>query len=247
MENESKPVTLVFGATGGIGSAVSRALSSKGHALMLAARGEESLEKLGSELNADICKTDVTDLNQVNQCFNKTKEIFGRVDNVVLAVGSILLKPAHLTTEDEWFNTISKNLTSAFFVVKSAAQAMRQQKGSIVLFSSCAGQRGLPNHEAISAAKAGIIGLTQSAAASYASQGLRFNCIAPGLVNTPMSSSITSNEAALKYSKGLHALKRIGEPQDIAPAVSWLLSDDSSWVTGQVIGIDGGLVNVQPK
>lgn len=244
---EDNPTSLVFGATGGIGKALSKTLSKNGHSLMLASRGEEALNGLGNELGCSVCEADATDFDQVTECFSKAKEKLGRIDNVALAVGSILLKPAHLTSEQEWFETINKNLTSAFYVVKAAAQTMRQQKGSIVFFSSCAGQRGLPNHEAISAAKAGIIGLVQSAAASYASQGLRFNCIAPGLVNTPMSSNIVSNPAALNYSRGLHALKRIGEPEDIAPAAAWLMSEESSWVTGQVISVDGGLTKVQPK
>lgn len=242
-----KSVCIIFGATGGIGSGVARDLAGNGYDLMLASRNEDHLSDLGDELKCSVCPTDITDLEQVAHCFAKTKETFGRVDAVVMAVGSILLKPAHLTSEKEWHETIDKNLTAAFYVVRTAAQTMRSQKGSIVLFSSCAGQRGLPNHEAISAAKAGIIGLTQSAAATYAGQGLRFNCIAPGLVNTPMSAPITSNEAGLKYSTGLHALKRIGEPQDIVPAVRWLIGEESSWVTGQVIGIDGGLTKVQPK
>jgi NAD(P)-dependent dehydrogenase (short-subunit alcohol dehydrogenase family) len=119
--------------------------------------------------------------------------------------------------------------------------------GSIALVSSVAAQRGLSNHEAIAAAKAGLIGLAQSAAASYARQRVRVNCVAPGLVRTPLAAAITGNEASLKYSTALHPLGRIGESDDVAAALAWLLSTEASWVTGQVLGVDGGMGSVQPR
>lgn len=119
--------------------------------------------------------------------------------------------------------------------------------GSIVLVSSCAARVGLTNHEAIAAAKAGVIGLTLSAAATYAPRGIRVNCVAPGLVRTPMTARLTVNEASLKASTAMHALGRIGEPADVAAALEWLLSPEQSWVTGQVLGIDGGLSTVRPR
>jgi 3-oxoacyl-[acyl-carrier protein] reductase len=124
---------------------------------------------------------------------------------------------------------------------------MMQAGGSIVLSSSAAARVGLANHEAIAAAKAGVIGLMLSAAASYAPRGIRVNCVAPGLVRTPLTARTTANEASLAASTGMHALGRIGEPEDVAAAIAWLLDPAQGWVTGQVIGVDGGLATVRPR
>jgi NAD(P)-dependent dehydrogenase (short-subunit alcohol dehydrogenase family) len=118
---------------------------------------------------------------------------------------------------------------------------MRSFGGSVVLMSSAAARIGLANHEAIAAAKAGIIGLTLSAAATYAAQGIRVNAVAPGLIDTPMTKRITSNETSLSASVAMHPLGRIGTPDEVAATIEWLLRPESSWITGQVIGVDGGL------
>jgi NAD(P)-dependent dehydrogenase (short-subunit alcohol dehydrogenase family) len=118
---------------------------------------------------------------------------------------------------------------------------MMSSGGSIVLMSSAAARIGLPNHEAIAAAKAGIIGLVYSAAATYAARRVRVNAVAPGLVQTPLTEKITSNERSRGFSLALHPLGRLGEAADIASAIRWLLNPEQSWVTGQVLGVDGGL------
>jgi len=132
-------------------------------------------------------------------------------------------------------------------VVRAAAKTMRSSGGSIVLMSSCAATTGLVNHEAIAAAKAAVEGLTRSAAATYAANNLRINAVAPGLVDTPMSKRITSNETALKASTAMHPLGRIGQPDEVAATIEWLLNGDADWITGQVIGVDGGLARVRPR
>jgi NAD(P)-dependent dehydrogenase (short-subunit alcohol dehydrogenase family) len=157
-----------------------------------------------------------------------------------------LLKPAHITTNDEWDFTLRQNLNSAFYLLRAATKAMKAG-GSVVLLSSAAARTGLANHEAIAAAKAGVIGLTLSAAASYAARNIRVNCVAPGLVATPLTARITGNEASVKASAAMHALGRIGAPEDVASAIAWLLDPSNSWVTGQVIGVDGGLSSVKPR
>ena len=157
-----------------------------------------------------------------------------------------MLKPAHLTSEAEFDDVIAANLRSAFAVVRSGAKAMMSAGGSIVLVSSVAARFGLSNHEAIAAAKAGVAGLTISAAATYARQKIRVNCVAPGLVRTPMTKRLTGNEAALKASAAMHPLGKIGEPEDVASAIAWFLDPAQSWVTGQVLGIDGGMGSVRP-
>ena len=163
-------------------------------------------------------------------------------------MGSILLKPAHLTSVDEFDQTLKLNLYSAFYVVKYATRSMFKTGGSIVLCSSAVAKTGLVNHEAIASAKAGVLGLVQSAAASYAQRQIRVNCVAPGLVDTPLTARITGNEASKKHSEGMHALGRLGTPNDVADAIDWLLDRSrSSWVTGQNIGIDGGLSTLRPR
>ena len=121
------------------------------------------------------------------------------------------------------------------------------KSGSILLFSTAAVRIGLPNHEAIAAAKGGVEGLVRSAASSYASKGIRVNAVAPGLTRTPMTERNTSNEQALKKSEGMHALGRIGEPEEIVSAACWMLDPAQSWVTGQILAVDGGLSTIVSK
>jgi NAD(P)-dependent dehydrogenase (short-subunit alcohol dehydrogenase family) len=238
---------VIFGGTGGIGSAIARALSDKGIATFLVSRTEERLKVTAAEVGAHgYAVADATNLEQVETAFSEATTALQGVSGVAHCVGSILLKPAHLTSEAEFSAVIQQNLTSAFLVVRSAARTMTSG-GSVLLFSSAAGRVGLANHEAIAAAKAGIIGLTLSAAATYAPRKLRVNCIAPGLVQTSMSEKITANQSAAAFSRSLHPLARLGEPVDIAPLASLLLSDESSWITGQVFGVDGGLATVKTK
>lgn len=142
---------------------------------------------------------------------------------------------------------LQANLYSSFATIRGAANAMRDTAGSVVLVSTAAARIGIPNHEAIAAAKAGVEGLARSAAASYASKGIRVNVVAPGLVKSEMSRSIWANESAAAASVEMHALGRLGEPQDIASMIVWLLNPANDWITGQVIGIDGGLGSVLPR
>lgn len=241
------PAYLILGASGGIGSALARRLVAEGGRVLLAGRSAERLQGLAAELGLDTCVVDATRGDQVEGGFERALALFGRLDGVAHCVGSMILKPAHLTTDAEWARTLDLNLTSAFQVVRAAGRFLASDGGSVVLVSSCAARRGLANHEAIAAAKAGVIGLALSAAATYARQRIRFNCVAPGLVRTPLSEALTRNEANLRYSTSLHPLGRIGEPRDVAAAIRWLLSSDSSWVTGQVLEVDGGLARVQPR
>jgi NAD(P)-dependent dehydrogenase (short-subunit alcohol dehydrogenase family) len=119
--------------------------------------------------------------------------------------------------------------------------------GSVVLISSAAALVGLANHEAIAASKAGIIGLAQSAASTYATLNLRFNVVAPGMMDTPLTAQLISNPLVFKASKAMHALDRIGTPEDIARAIIFLLDPKNNWITGQVLAVDGGLSRVRPR
>jgi NAD(P)-dependent dehydrogenase (short-subunit alcohol dehydrogenase family) len=242
-----KKVYVIFGGTGGIGSAAARKLTEAGARVVLAARNSDRLQDLGSELDAPSFEVDATNISAVDSVVKKVRTDFGRLDGIVNCVGSIVLKAAHQTSEQEWRDTLAANLDSAFAVVRAGARAMRKDGGSIVLMSSAAAQVGLPSHEAIAAAKAGVIGLGRSAAATYASKGIRVNIVAPGLVDTPMAAGITGNPLMLKASVSMHPLGRIGRADEVARVIAWLVSDDSEWVTGQIIGVDGGLSSIRSK
>lgn len=248
MSNNDSPVILVIGGAGGIGSAVARRLAQSCR-LALAGRNAERLESVATETGAQPVVLDARDSAAVDSAFQSVLSSYGRLDGVVNCAGSVLLKPAHLITDQEFGDTLALNLTTAFNVVRAATRAMMRQPegGSIVLCSSVAARRGLVNHEAIAAAKAGVEGLALAAAASYARYRVRVNCVAPGLTRTELTRSLTQNENVAKMSVALHPLGRIGEASEVASAICWLLDREQGWVTGQVIGVDGGLGHIQAR
>jgi 3-oxoacyl-[acyl-carrier protein] reductase len=244
----SAPVQLVIGAAGSIGSATVRRLADAGATVVLAGRDEAAMKELAAEVGTDDVRTvDARDIAEVGALVEGVVADHGRLDGVANLAGSVLLKPAHLTTPDEWAETIATNLTSAFAVVRAAAPAMRSGGGSIVLAASAAAQTGIANHEAIAAAKGGVIGLVRSAAATYGARGVRVNAVAPGLTRSKMTAKLVGNEAQAEASRQMHVLGRLGEGDDVAAAVVWLLDPATSWVTGQVIGVDGGLGQVRTR
>lgn len=249
------PAYLIVGASGGIGSALCHQLAARGPCrLALAARDGARLAQLAAELQAEhrtppvaTCHPlDALNAEEVAAAFEAATAEFGPLAGAVNLCGSILLKPAHSTTDREFADVLAANLVTAFNVLRAAARFMTAG-GSVVLMSSAAARIGIANHEAIAAAKAGVTGLTLSAAATYAGRGLRVNAVAPGLVRTPLAAKITGNELSLKASTAMHPLGRIGEPADAAGAIAWLLDPATTWVTGQVIGVDGGLAAVRGK
>lgn len=243
--NIENPVYVVLGATGGIGSELSRRLAKKGARLLLGGRDEEKLGDLADETDGVPFTLDATKSDEVNAAFEKAHSEFGRIDGAVNCVGSFILKPAHTTTDDDLAETMNLNLNTAFNTVRAAAKNMKGG-GSVVLISSVAGRVGLANHEAVAAAKAAVIGLTLSAAATYLPRGLRFNAVAPGLVQTGMTQKITASEASRQASTDLHPMGRLGDPEDIAPAIEYLLDPSNTWISGQIIGVDGGLSTLRP-
>lgn len=241
-------VHLIFGASGGVGSALARTLASAGATVFVAGRNVEKIAALADEVGGAAMTADATRLADVEAVTARVIERCGRLDGVANCVGSLLLKPAHLTSEAEWSEILSVNLTSAFLILRTAAKAMMNAGGgSIVLTSTAAVRIGLANHEAIAAAKGGIEGLVRAAAASYANKNVRINAVAPGLTQTPLASRLTSNEASLKASVALHALGRIGAPDEVARAMAFLLDPQQSWITGQILGVDGGLSSVRAR
>jgi 3-oxoacyl-[acyl-carrier protein] reductase len=225
---------LILGGASAIAQATKVLLLEQGHQVTVTARNSD-------RVNPDMI-VDATDFDAVDKAFAECGELAG----VVNCAGSLLLKPAHLTSKKDYEDTINASLTTAFATVRAAGKHMKKG-GSVVLLSSAAAQEGLANHEAIAAAKAGIIGLTLSAAASYAHCNLRFNCVAPGLTNTPLTASIFSNDSARTVSESLHALPRLGDAGDTARAIAFLLDPQNSWITAQVLAVDGGLSRVKTK
>ena len=243
MEERSAPEPrniLILGGTGGIGAEVVRQLRAAGPNVLAVARGEERLAALAAETGTEVLVADASDFEAVEQAAERAVSTWGRLDGIVNCVGSVLLRPAHMTSAAAWRETVAQNLDTAFAAVRTGGKHLGAG-GSVVLVSTAAVRSGLPNHEAIAAAKGGVEGLVRSAAATYGAQGIRFNAVAPGLVRTPLTERITSNEKAAEASRSLHVLGRFGEPADVASAIVWLLDPAQSWVTGQVVGVDGGL------
>lgn len=225
---------LVIAASSSIGQAVVNSLMSQGDTVYTTARDNRKIQP-----NRIL---DATDFDAVNEVFKQA----GPIDGVVNCAGSLLLRSAHTTSQEQYQAVINASLTTAFATVRAAGMNMKAG-GSVVLISSAAALVGIPNHEAIAAAKAGIIGLAQSAASTYANLNLRFNVLAPGMTNTPLTAQLISSALAFSASKAMHALDRIGTPEDIARAIVFLLDPKNNWITGQVIAVDGGLSRVRPK
>lgn len=237
--------TLVFGATGGIGGALVEQLRARGDTVLLSARPGPRLEAQAAATGCAAYPADATDEAQVGEAITRAGSEHGGLSGIALAVGSILLKPAHATSASDFDTTLRLNLLTAFHAVKHGAPALKARRGALLLFSSVAAQLGLPNHEAIAAAKAGVEGLARSAAATYAPAGVRINVLAPGLVRSALSERLLSMEAQARASAAMHPLGRVGEPADLAGIAAWLLGAESTWVTGQVLGVDGGLGRVK--
>ena len=238
-------IVCVFGASGGVGEKLCKTLTENGSTVVAFSRSYEAAEKLQDIAD---CFVDIlADLSEesVKSALGAASNHHGPIQGVVNCVGSLLLKPVHLTSEDEWDEVMHVNLKSSFLILKQSIPFLKETAGRAVLVSSAAAQIGLANHEAIAAAKAGIEGLVRAAAATYAKSGIRINAVAPGLTQTPLTKRITSNDSSREFSLKLHPLDRLGEAQDIANAISFLLSDASSWISGHTIPVDGGLSNLK--
>ncbi len=238
------PSIAILGANGGLGRALARRLAANGANLTLGGRNDSALSEFAREVGADHFKVDGTDFSQVDEFLDRAASN-GGLDGAVNCAGSILLKPAHRTSFEEYRETLDANLTTAFAMVRSATRIMSRNGGAIVLVSSAPASVGLQNHEAIAAAKAGVAALARTAAASYAARGVRINAIAPGMVESPMTASLLATEASKEASLALHPIARAGQPEELASLIAWLLGDEATWVTGQVWGIDGGLGSIK--
>ncbi|MBM3207164.1 MAG: SDR family oxidoreductase [Chlamydiae bacterium] len=241
-------IFVIFGANGGIGSTLARLLHSQGRTVYLLGRNEKALSDLSLELSQPYLIVDALDEKAVESTLVTIKNKHGSIDGVASCIGSVCLKPLHSVSLEEFDQVFRVNTLTAFSIIKASCSVMAdQKKGSVVLCSSTASLIGLANHEAIAAAKGAINAMVRSAAASYAHKGIRVNAVAPGLVKTPLTQNIVANEMALKASTAFHPLGRIGDPLDVAQAISWLFDPQNSWITGHVLPIDGGLSSIKTK
>lgn len=206
------------------------------------------LENCAREIDRDFYAVDASNFDEIDDCVGHVVQNGGRLDGVANCVSFIFLKHAHLIDEDSLEKTTSINLKTAFATVRSSVQPiMKNDGGSIVLVSSAAASVGIPAHEDITNAKAGIVGLAYSAAATYSHYNIRVNFVSPGLVNTPLTKSLTRNKAVLRKSTAMHTLGRISKPCDVASTIAFFLNQINSWVTGKVLGVDGGLAILRTR
>ena len=244
-----QPVVWILGAGGGVGGCVAQQLSAAGWKIVGSGRDPEKIG-LTSQGATDWVSLplDACDPHQMESGAKKILQDCGRLDAVVVAVGSIFLKPLHATTPEQFTETVNTNLLPAFHALKySIPGMMRQTGGRIVLFSSAAAQVGMANHGAISAAKSAVEGLALAASSTYAKRGIRINTIAPGLTDTPLAESLLADETRRAVSDGMHPVGRVGRAEEVAKVASWLVSEAPDWMTGQVIGVDGGLAKLRSQ
>ena len=226
---------LIFGATGAIGSNLAYQLYESKQDIHLVGRNEEEVKSLSKKLNCSYSVVDVLENNFVDKIKSEITEIKG----IAYCVGSIDLKPLKMVSENDFQKCMKLNLYSAVEVIKAYQDSLKKNKGSIILFSTVAAKRGFTNHSIISSTKAAVEGLTISLAAEFA-PNIRVNCIAPSLTNSKIAQPLLKNTIMSESIAKAHPMKRIGEGKDAAAMAKLLLTDESSWITGQIIGVDGG-------
>jgi len=228
---------LIVGGSTGIGKSLSEQLTKAGHQVFVASRSAASRMESGD--NISVHTVDATD-ESADWSFLPEK-----LDGVVYCGGSINLKPFHRLKNADFLEDFKVNLVGAVNTIQAALPALKKaDQGSIVLFSTVAVQRGLTFHSSVSAAKGGIEGLIRALSAEFAPK-IRVNAVAISLTNTPMAEKLLGTEAKIEAGNARHPLKRVGKPSDAASAAAFLLGEESSWITGQVIGVDGGMSTIQ--
>lgn len=235
---------MVTGSSKGIGKAIAFELAKEGANLVINSRNQSEAEQVGHQIHDEMgvktlaLRTDVSNIEEVKTLMKKTVDYFGRIDILVNNAGIFEICPFLQISEDTWDKIININLKGTFLCSKLALPIMVKQKsGVIVNMSSMAAKTGgiLPvAHYA--ASKAGIIALTKALAREFAPYGIRVNAVAPGVIKTKMA------ESQAEEKRKIIPLGNLGEPEDVAKTVSFLASDDASYITGEVIDVNGGLV-----
>ncbi|KQT86274.1 SDR family oxidoreductase [Aurantimonas sp. Leaf443] len=229
---------IIFGGGGGIGSATAARLAEEGHTLVLAGRNEATLRQAADGMGAEIVVCDILDDAAIAAA---AETVEGPLDGLAYAVGTINLKPFAKLTEADFLNDFRVNALGAAKVVQAFLPHLTaaREGASVLLFSTVAVEQGFAAHASIAMAKGAVVGLMRSLAAELAPQ-VRVNAIAPSLVATPLGRTVAGNERMEEAIGKMHPLPRIGQPEDVAALASLLLTPASSWITGQVFGVDGG-------
>jgi NAD(P)-dependent dehydrogenase (short-subunit alcohol dehydrogenase family) len=232
---------LIFGATGAVGSSLAKLMQNGSTECHLIGKNQDEVSRLSDETGHSFSVADVLEegfLDKIDSDLADTE-----IKGIAYCVGSIDLKPINLISKKDVMKSFSLNLFPIYDIIKKFHQSLKNNKGSIVLFSTVAANQGFPNHGIISPVKASLEGLTISLAAEF-SPNVRVNCIAPSMSNSKMASKILKNPKIAEGIAKMHPLKRLGEGKDSAALAKFLLSDESSWITGQIIGVDGGRSHV---
>ena len=226
---------LIFGATGSVGSSLAEQLKNSGNDIHLVARNESEVEAIAEKLGCSYTVADVLE----DGFIEKVKSDINDIKGISYCVGSIDLKPLRMVTEADMNKCMKLNLYSAIEAIKGYQESLKKNRGSVVLFSTVAAQRGFTNHTIIASAKAAVEGLTVTLAAEFA-PNIRVNCIAPSLSKSKIAEPMLKNSAVAEGIAKAHPLKRLGEGKDSAALAKFLITEESSWVTGQIIAVDGG-------
>ena len=226
---------LIFGATGSVGSSLAEQLKNSGNDIHLVARNESEVKAIAEKLGCSYTVADVLE----DGFIEKVKSDINDIKGIAYCVGSIDLKPLRMVTEADMNKCMKLNLYSAIEAIKGFQESLKKNKGSVVLFSTVAAQRGFTNHTIIASAKAAVEGLTVTLAAEFA-PNIRVNCIAPSLSKSKIAEPMLKNPTIAEGIAKAHPLKRLGEGKDSAALAKFLITEESSWVTGQIIAVDGG-------
>ena len=233
---------LITGASGGIGKEITRTLDSFGAEICISGRNSEELNSLNNKVNQE-CKIITCDLTKDNDITNLVKgaeEELGQIDILVNNAGKTKDNIFLRMSDEEWDQVLKVNLYSTFKILKLATKGMVKRKyGRIINITSVVGVTGGPGQVNYSSSKAGLIGMTKSLSQELASRNITVNCIAPGFIDTPMTSDLDENRKA-KVLSSIPA-NRFGSPEDLSTSVLFLASEESSYITGQTIHINGGL------
>ena len=228
---------LIFGATGSVGSSLAKLVKDSSMDAHLIGKNEGEISNLKDQTGFSYSIADVTDQNFIETI---DKDLDGlEISGIAYCVGSIDLKPLNLVSKKDYLKSFELNLFPIVEIIKKYKDNLKKNKSSIVLFSTVAVKQGFPNHSIISPVKASLEGLTVSLASELA-PNIRVNCIAPSLSNSKMANKMLKNSKISEAIAKQHPLKRLGEGIDSASLAKFLLSDESSWITGQIIGVDGG-------
>lgn len=239
----SGKIAIVTGGSRGIGKACAKLFAQEGASVVITGKDNTRVQSCAKELNVIGIAGDVRKIQDIENVVRKTLEKFGKIDILVNNAGIFPeIKPLHEISEEEWNDVIDVNLNGQFRFTKAVIPHMIRNGGSIVNVSSDAGLKSFANFEAdaYSASKAALIMLTRTCAIEYAKHKIRVNCVCPGVVETDMTAPYLTTEAERTMTVADHPIGRIGTPEDIAKAILYFASDDSSWVSGAILPIDGG-------